>query len=44
VAEGILNPNQEDAMAGKKATKKLKKGKKVERTKAPTVAVKTISW
>jgi hypothetical protein len=31
-------------MAGKKATKKLKKGKKMEPTKAPLVAVKTISW
>lgn len=31
-------------MAGKKASKKLKKGKKIERTKAPLVAVKTISW
>ena len=39
-----MNPIQEDAMAGKKASKKLKKGKKIERTKAPLVAVKTISW
>jgi hypothetical protein len=31
-------------MAGKKATKKLRKGKKMESKKAPMVAVKTISW
>ena len=31
-------------MAGKKGSKKLRKGKKMESKKALTLAVKTISW